>query len=138
MERVSSRGNLVLALIAGFAAAFIGALLWIAITLSTGWNASLVALGVGLMVGLAIRMSGRGSHFIYGVLGAGFTLLGCLAGQMGVALQLATNAKLDLYAVLTRVDLVAMASAIVSHASPMMMVVCGIGAFEAYQLSIRK
>ena len=137
-DEVPSNGNLVLALIAGLAAAVVGSLVWMGITLAAGWHVGYVALGIGALVGLAIRFAGRGSHIIYGVMGVVFTLLSCLVGEIGVAIQSATTPQFDFYAVLMRVDLAAMVANIITQTSPMMAVVYAVGLLEAYKLSIRK
>jgi hypothetical protein len=139
-ERIPSRGNFVLALLAGLAAAVVGAVIWMGVMLTTGWDMGSVVLtlGVGLMVGLAIRINGNGSNFIYGMLGIAFTLLSCLVGEIGVALQSATTSQLDLYAVIMHIDLISLISSIVSHTSLMMLAAYVVGSILAYKLSIRK
>ena len=134
----AGRGNFVLAVIAGLSSSILSALIWLAIDLITGWHSAFSALGVAVLIGLSIRLSGQGSDFIYGVLGIIFTLLGCLAGEIGVSLQLATTPWFDMYGVLMHVDVIAMTFAILSQVTPLMMVVYGIASFEAYMLSIEK
>ena len=73
--------NLVLALVAGAVSAAIGALIWAAITVITGWQIGFMAIGVGCLVGIAVKVLGNGQSQIFGVIGAVFSLLGCLAGN---------------------------------------------------------
>jgi hypothetical protein len=136
LREKSAHGNFVLALIAGFAVALIGAIIWIGIAMITGWHPGFMALVIAVTVGLSVRLSGRGSHFIFGLIGVVFTFLSCLAGEIGVTLQLATTPLYDLYGVLMHVDLIAMSYSVVTHASTVMMVVYGISAYVAYVLSI--
>ncbi len=65
-----------------------------------------------------------------------FTLLSCLVGEMLVSLQLATTPWFDLYGVLMRVDLLALSYALISHVTPVMMLVYGVSSYIAYSLSI--
>ncbi len=78
-----------LAVIAGAIAAAAGAAGWAAVTVYTGHRAPFLAIGVGALVGLAIRRSGNGVHFIFGVAGATLALGGCLAGNLLAAMSIA-------------------------------------------------
>jgi len=135
-ERNARQGNIVLAVLAALTMSVIGTVVWIGISLATGWHPGLLALVIAVMVGASVRLSGQGSHFIFGVIGVAFTLLSCLAGEIGVSLQLATTPVFDLYGVLMHVDIVALTCAIISHVSSVMMVVYGVSACIAYTISI--
>jgi hypothetical protein len=135
-ERDSNHGHYVLALLAALTMAVIGTLIWVGITFITGWHPGLLALVIAVMVGASVRMSGRGSHFTFGVIGVAFTLLSCLAGEISVSLQLATTPVFDLYGVLMHVDLISLSIAIINQITPVMMVIYGVSAYLAYTLSI--
>jgi hypothetical protein len=135
-EQESHHGHFVLAVLAALTMAFIGALVWVGVTLITGWHPGLLALVIAVMVGVSVRVSGRGSHFIFGVIGVVFTLLSCLVGEIGVSLQLATTPWFDLYGVLMHVDLISLTSATINQISTVMMVIYGVSAYIAYTLSI--
>jgi hypothetical protein len=81
MERLKEEQNLPLAVAAGAGGAFIGAILWALITYFTEYQIGWMAIGVGFLVGLAVRTFGKGLNKIYGIIGAGFSLLGCLVGN---------------------------------------------------------
>ena len=137
-ERGRTRGNFVLAAIAGLVMAFLGAFIWMGISLLTDWYVVPLALAIGGMVGWAIRASGQGSRFLYGVLGVLFTLLACLLGELGVAIISATNASLDLYGALTHIHFDSMIIAIVTHITPTAGAIYAVSGFVAYKLSIQK
>jgi len=139
MDGVRGEGeNLVLGVLAGGLAAVIGAVIWMGITVATGWHVGYVALGVGALVGLAIRTAGNGTGFIFGAAGAVLTLLGCLGGEILATIQLATTPQRDFVSVLSSVNLVEMVKNIATQTDPIMYLIYAIGIFEGYKLSIRK
>jgi len=64
---------------AGLAAAIIGAIIWAVVTVTTKYQIGWMALGVGALVGFALRIGNGGKAF--GVLGAFLALFGCLLGN---------------------------------------------------------
>ena len=64
---------------AGLGAAFIGAIAWALITVTTKHQIGWMALGVGLLVGLAVSFGNGGKQFQ--VLGALLALFGCVLGN---------------------------------------------------------
>jgi hypothetical protein len=74
--------NLPMALLAGLAAAAAGAGLWALVTVVTGYQIGWMAIGVGFLVGLAVRLAGKGTTSTFQVLGAALALGGCLAGNV--------------------------------------------------------
>lgn len=81
-ERIQEEQNFSMAIIAGGAAALIGALLWGAITFFTGTKIVWAAIGVAFIVGWAVRQFGRGTDKIFGILGAGLALASCVLGNI--------------------------------------------------------
>jgi hypothetical protein len=80
-EKLRLEQNLPMALAAGFAAALVGGILWAVITVVTNYQIGFMAVGVGLLVGYAVRYFGKGIDPIFGVAGAVLALLGCLLGN---------------------------------------------------------
>jgi len=130
--------NLPFGILAGTVAAIVGALIWMGITVATGMHVGYVALGVGALVGLAVRYVGHGSSMIFGIIGAVFTLIGCLGGEILTMVQLSTTPQHDFYSVLTTVDLTQLVPRILDKTDPIMYLIYAIGIFEGYKLSIRK
>jgi hypothetical protein len=64
---------------AGLAAAIIGAIIWAVVTVTTKYQIGWMALGVGALVGFALRIGNGGKAF--GVLGAFLALFGCILGN---------------------------------------------------------
>jgi hypothetical protein len=64
---------------AGLAAAIIGAIIWAVVTVTTRYQIGWMALGVGALVGFALRIGNGGKAF--GILGAFLALFGCFLGN---------------------------------------------------------
>src|SRR5258707_4264924 len=64
---------------AGLAAAIIGAIIWAVLTVTTKYQIGWMALGVGALVGFALRIGNGGKAF--GVLGAFLAVFGCILGN---------------------------------------------------------
>ncbi len=75
-------GNLALAVVAGLVAAVVGAVLWALLASATHLKIGYAAIGVGYLVGLAMRSAGKGHSPVFGYVGAVLALLGCVAGDI--------------------------------------------------------
>lgn len=74
--------NMTLGTVFGLIACAIAALVWAGITVVTGYQASIVAIGVGYVVGFAVQLGGRGVDPQYGALGGALSLLSVLLGNI--------------------------------------------------------
>jgi hypothetical protein len=79
---VMDEPNLAAAILGGLVAALVGALVWALITVTTKFQIGFMAVGVGFLVAWAVRTLGKGHDPIFGVIGGGFALLGCLLGNL--------------------------------------------------------
>ena len=68
-----------LAALAGVVAAVVGAIAWAIVTVTTKYQIGFMAIGVGLLVGLAVRLANGGKAFA--ILGAFLALFGCVLGN---------------------------------------------------------
>jgi hypothetical protein len=82
IEQLEDQPNLLMGLIGGGIAMLVGAIAWGAITYFTEYQISWMAIGVGFLVGVAIRFLGKGKTIIFGISGAILALLGCLLGNL--------------------------------------------------------
>jgi hypothetical protein len=130
-------GNLPLGILAGVVAAIVGALIWMGVTVATGMHIGYVALGIGALVGVAVRWAGKGSTPVFGVVGAVMTLVGCILGQALAEIQLAANASsVGFFQVLSVVNAGELISGVVTSSSPITYFIYAIGIYEGYKLSI--
>ena len=65
---------------AGLAAAIIGAIIWAVVTVTTKYQIGLMALGVGALVGFAMRIGNGGKSF--SILAALLAFFGCILGNL--------------------------------------------------------
>src|SRR5690606_40980371 len=80
-EMLRLEQNLPLALLAGVAAAVLGAVLWAIITVATNLQIGYMAVGLGFLVGYTVRFAGKGLDKVFGILGSALSLGGCLLGD---------------------------------------------------------
>jgi hypothetical protein len=82
IEQLEDQPNLLMGVVGGVIAMFVSAVLWGVITYFTEYQISWMAIGVGFLVGVAIRFLGKGKTMIFGISGAILALLGCLLGNL--------------------------------------------------------
>jgi hypothetical protein len=138
IEQVRAQQNFPLAVIAGVAAALLGAALWAAVTVTTEYKLGLMALAVGYMVGQAIRLAGQGVDAKFGYLGAACGFLGCAAGDVLSNIVFFAHAKSLSLAqtlnILTPDLLMALAKAAFD---PMDLLFLAIGVYEGYKFAFK-
>ena len=82
MDKLRLQQNLPAAIVAGAVAALAGAAVWAVITVVTEYQIGWMAIGVGALVGFAVRLAGRGADPHFAAIGAGFALIGCVVGNL--------------------------------------------------------
>lgn len=82
IEQLDDQPNLLLGLLGGGFAMLVGAIVWGAITYFTEYQIGWLAIGVGFLVGIAIKFFGRGKSMLFGISGAILALIGCLLGNL--------------------------------------------------------
>jgi len=96
--------SLPLAVVAGLAAALVGAVIWAVVTVSTKYQIGFMAIGVGFLVGWTVRTAGKGGAMSYSLVGGALALFGCLLGNLLSACGfLAAEQSAPLMTVLDRV-----------------------------------
>lgn len=81
----SEGGSLGVAVIAAAAAGALSAAIWAAISVVTGYQIGLVAIGIGILVGFAVRQFGRGDTAAFRLVAAVVSLLSCVSGNLIIA-----------------------------------------------------
>ena len=79
---IADVANLPAAILGGLVAAVAGAVIWAVITVVTKFQIGFMAVGVGFLVAWAVRTLGKGHTNVFGVVGGGCALLGCLLGNL--------------------------------------------------------
>ncbi len=124
------------ALVAGSVAAAAGAMVWAAVTVFTGMQIGWMAVGVGFLVGFAVRRFGKGSDPTFQILGAVLSLAGCLAGNLLAVCAFASRQQdLPLMGVLAGLTPGLAIQLIVETFSGMDLLFYGIAVYEGYSFS---
>ena len=133
----SGAQNLPMGLLAGGAAAAVGAAAWAGITVLTGYQIGWMAVGVGALVGVAVRAAGKGSTKAFGIVGAALALAGCLVGNLLTgAVVLARHWDVSLAAVFTRLTPDATARLMTAMFSPMDLLFYALAIWQGYKFSM--
>lgn len=139
LERLRTEQNLGGAIAGGAAAALGGAAAWALVTVFTHFQIGWMAVGVGVLVGYAVRQFGKGIDRMYGVVGAGLALLGCLAGNLLAACgMMAQQEDLSFLALVSALDMNSVGQIMTATFTPMDLLFYGIAVYEGFKLSFRK
>lgn len=82
IEQIDDQPNLLMGLIGGAIAMLVSAIVWGVITYFTEYQVGWMAIGVGFLVGVAVKFFGKGKSMIFGISSAGLALLGCVLGNL--------------------------------------------------------
>jgi antitoxin component YwqK of YwqJK toxin-antitoxin module len=138
--KVHLRGqqDVLYAIIGGLAAAIVGALLWAVITVTTKYQIGYMAIGVGFLVGFAVRFYGAGIDKYFGIIGAFFALLGCALGNLLSQVAFIADAQsMGYFETLTMLDLEIIIGIFEETFSPMDVLFYGIAAYEGFKFAFR-
>jgi hypothetical protein len=129
--------NLPLGAVAGFAAAIVGAAIWAAITAATEYQIGWMAIGVGFLVGFAVRLVGRGTEPAFGIAGAVLALLGCALGNLlTITWFLAQQEGAPFFSVLTSLDIALVIDLMKATFAPMDLLFYAIAAYCGFRYAI--
>jgi len=138
VEDVRANQNLSMGMAAGSVAAAIGAVIWGVITYVTEYQIGWMAVGVGILVGLAVRRFGQGIDKSFGVSGAALALAGCIMGNVFASCMfISQQAQVGLMEVLARLDPVIVVQITVETFRPMDLLFYGIAVYEGYRFSFK-
>lgn len=126
--------NLLVGALAGGIAAMIGAVAWAMITVATSYQIGWMAVGVGFLVGYAVRMLGKGIVPLYGVVAAALALVGCLAGNvLTTCILYSREQSLPLSEVLLKLDPAVVSELLLATWQPIDLLFYGLAIYMAYQ-----
>jgi len=81
-NQMDDDSNLIMGLVGGGIAMLVSAAIWGAVTYFTEYQIGWMAIGVGFLVGIAVKFFGKGKTPIYGIMSAAFALVGCALGNL--------------------------------------------------------
>lgn len=138
MASLRKEQNLSMAIIGGIVACLVGALLWALITVVTEYQIGYMAIAVGFIVGYSVRYLGKGIDQVYGIMGAGLALLGCLLGNFFSLVGFAANAEnLGYLETLSSIDYSLIPTIMTETFNPMDLLFYGFAVYEGYKFSFR-
>lgn len=82
IEQLDTESNLIMGLIGGALAMLVSAVIWGAVTYFTEYQIGWMAIGVGYLIGIAVKFFGKGKTMIFGISSAGLALVGCALGNL--------------------------------------------------------
>ena len=139
LDRMRSQQNLPGAVVAGIASAMVGAVVWAAVTVATDYQIGWMAVGVGFIVGVAVREVGKGVDTSFGMVGAVMSALGCATGNvLAICGLIANQQELGILDVVGQLNATAVIALMIATFSPMDLLFYGIAVYEGYRFSFRR
>ena len=113
----------------------VGAAAWGLISVSTGYQIGYMAIGVGFLVGFAMRQ-GKGIRPIFGIIGAALALISCVMGDFfSIVGLVAKEYEVSFMDVLFDTSYSEVMSVVIENMASMTIVFYGIALYEGYKLS---
>ena len=138
-QKLQSEQNLGMGIAAGLVAALLGAAVWGAFTFYTGYVYGIIAVGVGFLVGYAVRTFGKGLSNLYGVIAALLAFFGCALGNLlTVTASLAKYEGVPFFEALSKLDLELIQELMVASFEPLDLLFYGFAIYEAYVIAFRR
>jgi len=139
MQEWKSDQNLSFGIAGGAVAAAVGATIWGIITAVTNYQIGWMAVGVGFLVGYAVRLSGKGIDKAFGVVGAVLSILGCVAGNLlTVCILISRHQHIPLLQLLSRLNPEIVIEIMKATFNPMDVLFYAIAVYEGYRFSFRR
>jgi len=133
--------SLAVALVAGVTTAVVAALVWALTTMTTSYRAGWLAIGMGILIGSAVRTTGRGVDKSFGCLGAAVSVLGLLLGNLlTVCALVAAQEGLSPLSVLTHICRKPgmIPAAMLAAFQPLDLLFWAVAVYAGYRLSFRR
>ena len=139
LEVFRQEQNLVVGSMAGLTAAVAGAAVWAGVTVVTEYQIGWMAVGLGFLVGIAMRTMGRGIDQVFGVVGAAMALVGCVLGNVfTIAWYISAQTGSSLVSVLTQLDIALMIDLITETFQVMDILFYGLALYFGYKYAFRQ
>lgn len=126
--------NLLLGIGGGLAAALLGAALWAGISYATSYQIGWIAIGLGVLVGTAMRLLGKGTEPAFGVIGGFLSGASCLLGNVIlILLYLADQFEMPLLDVLINIRWSVLPDLLIETSSPIDLLFYGLAIYIGYR-----
>lgn len=139
IQTLQQNQNFNFAIVAAVLSALLGAVVWAAITVGTGYQIGFMALGIGALVGFAVQFVGKGVDQKFGFLGGAFAFIGCVLGNIFGLIALTANyAGLSYLQVLDIIPFNALMEAMAESFGIVDLVFYGLAITEGYKFAFRR
>lgn len=136
-EELLAEENLPKGMLYAVGASILGAAAWALISVSTGYQIGYMAIGVGFLVGFAMRQ-GKGIRPVFGIIGAVLALISCILGDFfSFVGYIAQDYEVSYMEVLLKADYGELASLMLENLASMTALFYGIAVYEGFKLSFR-
>ncbi len=137
MQKMRSNQSLSMGVLSGALASLIGAGIWAAITVLTEYQIGYMAIGVGLLVGMAVKIFGKGIDQVFRFIGALFSLVGCLLGNLfTIIIFAAINENVPILELALNLDINILVSVMAQTFEIMDLFFYGIAVYAGFRFSI--
>jgi len=138
-EALKKQQNYPAAILTGIVAGFICALIWAVVSISTGYQIGLLAVGIGFAVGISMGVVGKGVDQIFGITGGAIALLSCVLGNFFTIIGMYADYEgLGYIETLMMFDYSQTINIMAETFSAMDVLFYAIAIFEGYKYSFRK
>jgi hypothetical protein len=139
MQFFREEQNLAMGTLYGLIAAFVGAAVWAGVTIATDYQIGWMAVGIGFLVGIAVRAGGKGIDQVFGIVGAVLALIGCLLGNLfTVAWFVSQQYGVPIAEVLSGLDLESAMEFVSSTFQVMDLLFYGLAIYFGYRYAFRQ
>lgn len=139
IQEIKDNQSLLSGSLAGVAAALVGAGLWGVITAVTKYQIGWMAIGVGFLVGMAVRTFGKGIDKTFGIAGAAISVLGCAAGNLlAVCIMISQQEKVPFSEILSGLTPEVAVNLMKVTFNPMDVLFYGLAVYAGYRFSFRR
>jgi hypothetical protein len=139
MMHLRDTQRLMPAVIVGTFASLIAASVWAAIVVFANSQSGWIAIGVGWLVGMAVRLSGRGFEVRFSALGAGLAVLGVVVGKtLGLLGLISRSENIPFWDLLGQLPPNAIPDLVRSSFEPMDLLFYGLAVWMGWKYSRRE
>ncbi|MFQ6004144.1 MAG: hypothetical protein ACE5OQ_01460 [Woeseia sp.] len=139
LENLRTEQSLVNGTVAGIVAAIVGAGIWAVVTVMTENQIGWMAIGIGFLVGFAVRFAGKGIDKVFGIIGAALSLVGCALGNVfAITYFIAINEGIAFTDVLGQLEPAIVFELLISTFEVMDLLFYGLAAYFGYRYAFRQ
>lgn len=137
LQQLRDNQNLTMGILAGAAAALLGAIAWGIITAVTEYQIGFMAVGIGFIVGWSVRTFGRGIDKSFAIAGAALSLVGCAIGNLlSSCIFISKEMEISIGDVLSMLDVTAAVEIMKGTFSPMDVLFYALALYFGYKYSL--